>query len=120
MPLKKGSSQETMSGNIRELVHDWEKTGDIGNSRPETKQKAVKQAVAIALDTARESGGRPGARKVGTSGRGTSASGTRKSSAKKSSSKVASRGASRTTASRRKSSAMKTASGTSRRTSGQA
>ena len=51
--LKKGGSQATVSENIREIVHDWEQDGTIGNSRPETKDKAVKQAVAIALGQAR-------------------------------------------------------------------
>lgn len=50
--LKKGGSQATVSENIREIVHDWEQDGTIGNSRPETKDKAVKQAVAIALGQA--------------------------------------------------------------------
>ncbi len=54
MPLKKGGSQQTVSENIRELVHDWEQDGTIGNSHPKTKQQAVKQAVAIALGQARE------------------------------------------------------------------
>lgn len=43
MPLAKGSSQKTVSSNISELVH---------SGRPQ------KQAVAIALDTARRSGKR--------------------------------------------------------------
>ena len=54
MPLKKGGSSETVSANIRELVHDWEKDGSIGNSHPSSKKDAVKQAVAISLDTARK------------------------------------------------------------------
>lgn len=61
MPLKKGSSQQTVSSNIKTLVHDYERTGTIGNSKPASKKKAVKQAVAIAMDKARESGGRKSA-----------------------------------------------------------
>jgi hypothetical protein len=56
MPLKKGGSQKTISANIKEIVHDWEKDGTIGTSRPRSRKKAVKQAVAIALDTARRTG----------------------------------------------------------------
>lgn len=51
--LKKGGSKDTVSANIRELVHDWERDGTIGTSRPPTKEKAVEQAVAIALGEAR-------------------------------------------------------------------
>ena len=43
MPLRKGKSKETVSSNISELVH---------SGRPQ------RQAVAIALDTARRSGAR--------------------------------------------------------------
>jgi hypothetical protein len=53
MPLKKGASQETVSSNIKTLVHEFERKGTIGNSKPASKKKAVKQAVAIALDKAR-------------------------------------------------------------------
>ncbi len=59
MPLKKGSSQKTVSKNIETLVHDYERKGSIGNSKPASKKKAQKQAVAIALSKARESGGGP-------------------------------------------------------------
>ena len=52
MPLKKGSSQAAVSNNIKTMVHEWEKDGAIGNSHPATKQKAVKQAVAISLKNA--------------------------------------------------------------------
>ena len=57
MPLKKGSSRKTVSSNIKTLVHDFERSGAIGTSKPASRKKAVKQAVAIALDKARESGG---------------------------------------------------------------
>jgi hypothetical protein len=50
MPLKKGSSQKTISMNIRELVKDNKKTGKtkgaMGVARP------MKQIVAIALSMA--------------------------------------------------------------------
>lgn len=44
MPLKKGTSQKVISANISELVH---------SGRPQD------QAIAIALDTARRSSGKP-------------------------------------------------------------
>ena len=55
MPLRKGSSQSVVSGNIKTLVDDWKKHGAIGASHPPTKQKAVRQAVAIALSKAGKS-----------------------------------------------------------------
>jgi hypothetical protein len=55
MPLKKGSSQAVVSSNIKTLVHEWEEDGSIGSSHPATKQKAVKQAVAISLNKAGKS-----------------------------------------------------------------
>ena len=54
MPLKKGKSQATVSGNIKTLVDDWKTTGSIGTSHPQSKEKAVQQAVAIAMGKARE------------------------------------------------------------------
>lgn len=65
MPLKKGSSQKTIGGNISEMVRKFKKTGSIGSSKPASKGKAVKQAVAIALSKAGKSrkmskGGVPG------------------------------------------------------------
>jgi hypothetical protein len=55
MPLRKGSSQAVVSSNIKILVNEWEKDGSIGTSHPATKQKAVKQAVAISLQKAGKS-----------------------------------------------------------------
>jgi len=55
MPLKKGSSRNTVSSNVKELVDKYEDTGKIGTSRPASKKKAVKQAVAISLKKAGKS-----------------------------------------------------------------
>jgi hypothetical protein len=55
MPLKKGSSKKAVSSNVKEMVHSYEKSGKIGNSKPASKKKAVKQAVAIALKKAGKS-----------------------------------------------------------------
>jgi hypothetical protein len=52
MPLKNGSSNKTISSNIRTEMHKFERSGRIGASRPASKQAAVKQAVAIALNKA--------------------------------------------------------------------
>jgi hypothetical protein len=52
MPLKRGSSQKTISKNIGEIVRDYKKDGAIGTSKPRNKAAAVKQAVAIAYSTA--------------------------------------------------------------------
>lgn len=50
MPLKKG--KKAVSTNIKELMGSYEKKGEIGSSKPTTKKKAQKQAVAIALSKA--------------------------------------------------------------------
>jgi len=55
MPLRKGSSQKTVSHNVEEMVHSWENSGKIGASHPRSKKKAVKQAVAISLKKAGKS-----------------------------------------------------------------
>ncbi len=52
MPLKKGSSRSIVSSNIKTLVDDWKKDGSIGTSHPATKTKAIRQAVAIAMNKA--------------------------------------------------------------------
>jgi hypothetical protein len=55
MPLKKGSSQKTISSNIGEIVRDYKQDGMIGTSKPKSRAAAVKQAAAIAYDKAGKS-----------------------------------------------------------------
>lgn len=55
MPLKKGKSNKVVSSNISEMMRKFEKSGKIGTSKPASKTKAQKQAVAIALSTAGKS-----------------------------------------------------------------
>ena len=59
MPLRKGSRPSVVSGNIKTLVDDWKKDGSIGTSHPPTREKAIKQAVAIALAKAGKSRNTP-------------------------------------------------------------
>ena len=56
MPLKKGKSKKTISKNIETEMKQYKKTGKIGTSKPKTKKKAQKQAVAVALSKAKKSG----------------------------------------------------------------
>ena len=62
MPLKKGSSQKTISRNIGEPVGAYKEKGRIGTSKPKSKGAAVKQAAAIAYAKAGKT------RKMGTGG----------------------------------------------------
>ena len=52
MPLKRGSSQKTISSNIGEIIRDYKKDGMIGTSKPKSKAAAVKQAAASAYSKA--------------------------------------------------------------------
>jgi hypothetical protein len=54
MPLASGASHKSFAGNISELMKSFAKTGRIGNSKPASKAKANKQAVAIAFRKQRE------------------------------------------------------------------
>ena len=55
MPLKRGNSKKTVSSNIKTLVHEYERDGTIGSSHPDSKKKAIMQAVAISLEKAGKS-----------------------------------------------------------------
>jgi hypothetical protein len=63
MPLQKGSGKKTISSNIKTLVHEYERDGTIGSSHPDSKAKAIRQAVAISLETAGKRRTRKSARK---------------------------------------------------------
>lgn len=54
MPLQSGKGRGALVANIRELMHSFARTGKIGNSKPASKGKANKQAVAIAYSKQRE------------------------------------------------------------------
>lgn len=56
MPLKSGKSKKTISSNIGEIMASYKKKGTIGTSKPKSKKAAVKQAVAISLAKARQTG----------------------------------------------------------------
>ena len=51
MPIDKRQSRSEI---IKEIMDSWEKTGKIGNSRPENKEDALKQAEAISYQAKKE------------------------------------------------------------------
>lgn len=55
MPLKKGKTDKIISKNIKELMGSYKDDGKIGTSKPQSKKKAQKQSVAIALQSAGKS-----------------------------------------------------------------
>lgn len=60
MPLKSGKSRSAISQNIKTLMHEYEESGEIGTSHPPSRQRASRQAVAIALRKAGVSRNQPG------------------------------------------------------------
>ena len=53
MPLKAGSSQKTISANIKELISSYKRDGMIGNTKPKDLKDAIRIASAIAYGKAR-------------------------------------------------------------------
>ena len=54
MPLKSGSNRATISGNIEEMLHSYERTGRIGNTKPRNTAHARLIASAAAYDKSRK------------------------------------------------------------------
>lgn len=54
MPLRAGTSQQTVSTNIAEMLRAFKRTGAIGNSHPGGMKKAQAQAAAAAYRKQRE------------------------------------------------------------------
>lgn len=55
MPLKKGSSEATISSNIAECIKSYKEKGTIGNTTPTSMAHARKICAAAAYSTARAS-----------------------------------------------------------------
>lgn len=56
MPVIKSGTPKAISKNISEIMHSYKKKGTIGTSTPSSPKKAQKQAIAIAMSTARRYG----------------------------------------------------------------
>jgi hypothetical protein len=55
MPLSEGKSKKAVSGNIRELLRKFRKSGTIGNTRPRSPAHARRIAIAAAMRKAGKS-----------------------------------------------------------------
>lgn len=57
MPLKKGSSEETISTNIEHCMSKYHDTGEVSGNPVGSEKKAMQICSAMAYDTARKSAG---------------------------------------------------------------
>ena len=55
MPLKEGGSEDAFAYNVKEAMNVYDATGKIGKSKPESRKKALQQALAIAYSKKEES-----------------------------------------------------------------
>lgn len=55
MPLKEGADKDAFGYNVKETMDTYDATGKIGKSKPESRKKALQQALAIAYDKKTES-----------------------------------------------------------------
>lgn len=55
MPLKEGEDKEAFAYNVKEAMNTYDATGKIGKSKPESRKKALQQALAIAYNKKSES-----------------------------------------------------------------
>lgn len=53
MPLRSGAGRSTISGNIKEMLDSYKKTGKIGNTTPKNMAHARQIAAAAAYNKAR-------------------------------------------------------------------
>ena len=78
--------RDAVSSDIKEIVDNWKEDGSIGNSHPDTKKKAIKQAVAISLKKNSQSKYQNGS-KTGSSSKESTSAKKKTSTAKSSSTK---------------------------------
>jgi len=55
MPLKEGSSKETISTNIKHCMSRWKETGKVSGNSVGSEKKAMEICSAMAYDSARSS-----------------------------------------------------------------
>lgn len=55
MPLKDGEEKEAFAYNVKETMNTYDATGKIGKSKPESRKKALQQALSIAYSKKSES-----------------------------------------------------------------
>jgi hypothetical protein len=55
MPLKGGSSKETISANIEHCLRKWKETGNVSGSPVESEKKAMSICAAMSYSSARKS-----------------------------------------------------------------